>query len=172
MRPGSFIGLIALVSVLAPMRTVAGTTPSSAAGVTDGMAAETANEAIDRRLHRLAQQLRCLVCQNETLADSQAALAVDLRREIRERMQRGDSDAKIAAFLTDRYGDFVLYRPPLKPATYALWFGPFALLAAGLATLFRGLAVRGVGDAQAVSAAERRQARVVLAGTRPRGSRP
>src|SRR5882724_6005212 len=92
---------------------------------------------IEARLRKLSQELRCLVCQNETLADSRADLAEDLRREIREQMKAGKTDQEIIAFLTQRYGDFVLYRPPVKPTTYLLWFGPFVLLLAGLAILFR-----------------------------------
>jgi len=93
--------------------------------------------ALEKRVMSLSQELRCLVCQNETLAESRAGLADDLRREIREQMKAGKSDKEIIAFLTARYGDFVLYRPPVKPATYLLWFGPFALLLAGLAVLYR-----------------------------------
>src|SRR5438876_1696954 len=92
---------------------------------------------IEQRMRALTEQLRCLVCQNETLADSRADLAEDLRKEIREQMKAGKSDREIIAFLTQRYGDFVLYRPPVKPTTYLLWFGPFVLLLAGLAILFR-----------------------------------
>src|SRR6185369_2198557 len=77
-----------------------------------------------------------LVCQNETLADSQADLAEDLRREIREQMRAGKSDQEIINFLTQRYGQFILYRPRVTPTTYLLWFGPFVLLLAGLALLF------------------------------------
>jgi cytochrome c-type biogenesis protein CcmH len=97
-----------------------------------------ASEAeLDVRVRELSQQLRCLVCQNETLADSQADLATDLKRQIREQMRDGKSDKEILAFLTERYGDFVLYRPPVTWRTYLLWFGPFLLLGAGLVTLFR-----------------------------------
>lgn len=91
---------------------------------------------IEQRMHALTQQLRCLVCQNETLADSQADLAEDLRRQVREQMKAGKSDQEIIAFLTERYGDFVLYRPPVKSTTYLLWFGPFILLPAGLWVLY------------------------------------
>jgi cytochrome c-type biogenesis protein CcmH len=84
----------------------------------------------------LAQELRCLVCQNQTLADSQAELAADLRQEIRELMQKGQSDEEIKRYLVARYGDFVLYRPPLKPTTWLLWFGPAVLLLVGLAALY------------------------------------
>lgn len=92
---------------------------------------------LENRLLKLSSELRCLVCQNETLADSRADLAVDLRNQIREQMKAGKSDQEILAFLTQRYGDFVLYRPPVKPQTYLLWFGPFLLLAVGLFLLFR-----------------------------------
>src|SRR5438046_6988162 len=95
--------------------------------------------AMEARLRNLSQELRCLVCQNETLADSRADLAEDLRKEIREQMQQGKSDQEIIAFLTQRYGDFVLYKPPVKATTYLLWFGPFVLLIAGTLVLFRFL---------------------------------
>src|SRR6267154_288418 len=91
---------------------------------------------IERRMMVLAQELRCLVCQNQTLADSQAELAADLRQEIRELMQKGQSDEEIKRYLVARYGDFVLYRPPLKSTTWLLWFGPAVLLVGGLATLY------------------------------------
>jgi len=94
---------------------------------------------IEARMKNLTQQLRCLVCQNETLAESHADLAEDLRREIREQMKAGKSDQEILSFLTQRYGDFVLYNPPVKATTYLLWFGPFVLLVAGAAVLYRYL---------------------------------
>ena len=94
---------------------------------------------IEQRMKALTQQLRCLVCQNETLADSQAFLAEDLRREIREQLKAGKSDQEILAFVTQRYGEFVLYNPPIKATTYLLWFGPFALLLTGIAVLYRYL---------------------------------
>jgi cytochrome c-type biogenesis protein CcmH len=92
---------------------------------------------LEKRVMKLSQELRCLVCQNETIADSRADLAVDLRNQVREQMRAGKSDKEIITFLTDRYGDFVLYNPPVKPSTYVLWFGPFLLLMAGLALLYR-----------------------------------
>ncbi len=88
---------------------------------------------LEKRVMALAEDLRCLVCQNETLAGSHAPLAVDLRQQIREQMKAGKSDKEIVAFMTERYGDFVLFRPPVKTTTYLLWFGPFLLLAAGIA---------------------------------------
>ena len=90
-----------------------------------------ANAALDARLKSLFEELRCLVCQNQTLADSSAPLAEDLRREVRELAQQGKSDAEIKQYLVARYGDFVLYKPPVKPATWLLWFGPFAFLLGG-----------------------------------------
>jgi cytochrome c-type biogenesis protein CcmH len=92
---------------------------------------------IEQRMKALTEQLRCLVCQNETLADSHADLAEDLRKQIREQMKAGKSDQEIIAFLTQRYGDFVLYKPPVKSTTYLLWFGPFVLLIAGTGVLYR-----------------------------------
>ena len=91
--------------------------------------------ALETRLMRLSKELRCLVCQNETLADSQADLANDLRNEVREKMRQGMSDAEIKHYLTQRYGDFVLYRPPVKSITWLLWFGPFVLLLSAAASL-------------------------------------
>lgn len=84
------------------------------------------------RYERLIHDLRCLVCQNESIADSNAPLANDLRREVRELMEEGKGDAEIRDFLTERYGDFVLYRPPLKPRTWLLWSAPILFLLGGL----------------------------------------
>jgi cytochrome c-type biogenesis protein CcmH len=86
---------------------------------------------IEQRLVKLAEDLRCLVCQNESLAGSHAALAEDLRREIRTLMKAGKSDREVVAYLTERYGDFVLYRPPFKPVTWLLWLGPVLFLGIG-----------------------------------------
>jgi cytochrome c-type biogenesis protein CcmH len=86
------------------------------------------DEAVERRLNAIAEELRCLVCQNESLAGSRADLALDLRRQIREQIKAGRSDDEILAYMTDRYGDFVRYRPPLKGTTVVLWAGPFVLL--------------------------------------------
>ena len=87
---------------------------------------------LEKRVMALAEDLRCLVCQNESLAGSHAGLAEDLRQQIREQMRAGKTDQEIIAFMTERYGDFVLFRPPVKVTTYLLWFGPFALLGAGV----------------------------------------
>jgi cytochrome c-type biogenesis protein CcmH len=87
--------------------------------------------ALEQRVMRLTAELRCLVCQNQSLADSHADLAIDLKNQVRSQMQAGKSDAEIREFMVARYGDFVLYRPPLKSTTALLWAGPFVLLAAG-----------------------------------------
>ena len=93
------------------------------------------NPQVEARLKHLAVELRCLVCQNQTLADSNAPLAEDLRREVREMIAKDMSDREIIDFLVQRYGDFVLYRPPWKASTTLLWLGPFLLLIAGATTL-------------------------------------
>jgi len=133
-----------------------------------------ADEALDARLKALETQLRCLVCQNQTLAESNASLADDLRKEVRELAVSGRSDAEIKQYLVARYGDFVLYKPPVKPTTYLLWFGPFLLLAGGalawLVVLRRrarmkreGPTVEELADARAVA-----QARALLDDERKR----
>lgn len=91
---------------------------------------------VEARLVGLSQELRCLVCQNESLASSHAELADDLRREVRDLIRQGKTDQEVKDFLVARYGDFVLYRPEVKPLTWVLWFGPFVLLL--LAVLFLG----------------------------------
>jgi len=90
---------------------------------------------IEKRMVDLAENLRCLVCQNESLASSHAELAEDLRREVRELIQKGMSDQEIKDYLVARYGDFVLYEPPVKGFTLLLWFGPFVLLSLGMGVL-------------------------------------
>ena len=97
---------------------------------------------LERRVTNLAHELRCLVCQNQTLADSNAPLAVDLRNQIREQLQKGASEREVTDFMVQRYGDFVLYRPPFKAGTVALWLGPFALLALGAWLWYRRLRKR------------------------------
>jgi cytochrome c-type biogenesis protein CcmH len=92
---------------------------------------EAADPALEARMVRITSELRCLVCQNQTIADSNAALAVDLRREARELLRQGKSDGEVVDYMTARYGDFVLYRPPLRATTLLLWFGPGLMLVAG-----------------------------------------
>lgn len=91
---------------------------------------------LEKRMIGLAEKLRCLVCQNESLASSHAELAEDLRREVREQMAKGMTDEEIIDYLVSRYGDFVLYDPKVKGSTLLLWFGPFLLLAGGAGMLF------------------------------------
>ena len=91
--------------------------------------------ALEKRVMAIATELRCLVCQNQTIADSHADLAVDLRQQIREMLKKGSTDQQVLSYMTDRYGDFVLYRPPVKATTWFLWFGPGVLLVAGVAGL-------------------------------------
>lgn len=119
--------------------------------------------AIEARMKHLTKELRCLVCQNETLADSQAPLAEDLRREIREQIKAGKSDPEILAYATQRYGDFVLYNPPVKATTYLLWFGPFILLIGGTALLYRYVKRRReLIEAQPLTVEERQRAEKLL----------
>lgn len=119
--------------------------------------------AIEARMKNLTKQLRCLVCQNETLAESQAQLAEDLRREIREQIKAGKSDREILAYATQRYGDFILYNPPVKATTYLLWFGPFLLLVIGSVLLFRFLKQRrALIEVRPLTAEERRRAEKLL----------
>ena len=118
---------------------------------------------IEQRMKALTEQLRCLVCQNETLADSRADLAEDLRKQIREQMKAGKSDQEIIAFLTQRYGDFVLYKPPVKSTTYLLWFGPFVLLIGGIGVLYRYLKRRRDSIQEGpLTADERKRAEEIL----------
>lgn len=100
------------------------------------------NEAQDTRYHQLISELRCLVCQNQTIAESSAPLAVDLKEQVRKQLAEGRSNSEITRYLTDRYGDFVLYRPPFKATTALLWLGPFLLLLGGLLWAWRFMHAR------------------------------
>ena len=116
---------------------------------------------LEKRVNRLSQELRCLVCQNQTLADSNAPLAVDLRNQVREQLAAGKSEQDVIEFMVARYGDFVRYRPPLKPSTIFLWAGPFIFLLVGIALLYRRLARRPSGEPP-LSDAERARAAKLL----------
>jgi cytochrome c-type biogenesis protein CcmH len=118
-------------------------------------------QEVEKRTAALAAELRCLVCQNQTLADSNAPLAVDLRNQIREQLAAGKSEQDVVDFMVARYGDFVLYRPPLKASTIALWAGPFVLLIAGAFLLYRLIARRRVPEPR-LSEAERARAAKLL----------
>jgi cytochrome c-type biogenesis protein CcmH/NrfF len=112
-----------------------------------GAAAE--DPALEKRVAGLAHELRCLVCQNQSLADSHAPLAMDLKNQVREQLRAGRSDAQVIDYMTQRYGDFVLYRPPVKATTWLLWGGPLLLLAVGALALWRllGRSSRAAPDA-------------------------
>lgn len=115
--------------------------------------AQPADEAqAEARYRALINELRCLVCQNQTIADSDAPLAADLRQQVRQQIAAGRSDAEIKQYVTARYGDFVLYRPPFKPSTLLLWAGPFVLLLVALAVALRRLLRRRPAAAPAAPA--------------------
>ena len=131
---------------------------------TTALAIDTAvfdEPALEARYRALISELRCLVCQNQTLADSNAPLAVDLRDEVREQLAAGASDDEVVAYLTARYGDFVLYRPRFTAMTAALWLAPLLLLLLALAVAWRALR-RDSGAAPAADEAERARVRALL----------
>ena len=122
-----------------------------------------ADPLLEKRALALAEELRCLVCQNQTIADSHAELAVDLKNQIREKLKAGMSEAQIVDYMVARYGDFVLYRPPVKATTLPLWIGPFALLFAALAGLFYYIVRRKrTPPAQPLSEADEARVRSLL----------
>ena len=112
---------------------------AAGAGTANVSAAEAppaaADPVLEAQVVKLSAELRCLVCQNQTIADSNAPLAVDLRNQVRDMLRRGDRPEQVIEFMTARYGDFVLYRPPVKGTTFLLWFGPAALLVGATLTL-------------------------------------
>ena len=124
-----------------------------------GMSAQP--ESLDARVKDLAHELRCLVCQNQTIADSNAPLALDLRNQIREQLAAGKSERDVIDFMVARYGDFVLYRPPFKATTIALWAGPFVFLVLGAWLLLRLLRRRTAPEPE-LSDAERARAAKLL----------
>jgi cytochrome c-type biogenesis protein CcmH len=144
------IGLAALLLLITGMVSAGEAVPTSQDPVAQARAVE------------LEKKLRCLVCQNQTIADSEADLAKDLRRQIADQINAGRSDADIIAFMTDRYGDFVLYQPPVKGSTLALWFGPALLLMLAFAILIRTLQRHTAGQSTALTETERARARELL----------
>ena len=139
-------------------------------GLAFAQAAEVAkpDAAVEERLKRLAEELRCLVCQNQTIADSNAPLALDLRNQIRQQVAAGRDDDQIRTYMVERYGDFVLYRPPFKATTAVLWLGPMLLIAMG-AVIFllvvrkrRGIPAPGPDQAPALSEMQRAQLEALL----------
>lgn len=146
-RPSSLLPALALAL------TLLGPAPAPA----QAPAAPALSAAQEQRADKLAHGLRCLVCQNQTLAESNAPLAQDMRNLIRGQLAEGRTDAQIMRFFEDRYGDFVRYDPPFKPITWLLWLGPFALLALGFAVLLRTLR-RRAGARAPLTADERERA--------------
>ena len=147
-----------LFLVLSLLSTAAYASRTNEAAVADDPVAE-------KRLQELSKELRCLVCQNETIADSNAELAVDLRREIRGMIHDGKSNAEILDFMVSRYGDFVLYRPPVKGITMLLWGGPLALLLIGILAMRSYLKRRSqqtAAQAKPLTAEEIRRAEALL----------
>lgn len=146
--------------------------------VLGGAAASTLAEfkfespAQEQEFRALTEQLRCLVCQNESLAGSQAELAQDLRREVYQMMVGGKSRDQIVEFLVARYGDFVLYNPPLKPSTYLLWFGPVVLAVVGAVLLGRVLRRKRAPERDELSAEEQQRLEAILAADRKPETRP
>lgn len=131
-----------------------------------GWAREAAPAAADPKLEKrvmaLADELRCLVCQNQTLADSNAELAIDLKNQIREKLRQGMSERDITDYLVARYGDFVLYRPPMKATTLLLWFGPLLLMALGMGLLLNRLMRRRAAPEAPLSEADHARAAALL----------
>ncbi len=134
-------GLLALLLVL-----LLGLAGSVSAQTSDPTPLEFANTAEEQRFQRLTAELRCVMCQNQSLADSNAQIAHDLRREVLELMHEGKSDAQAKQFLVERYGEFVLYKPPVSAGTWMLWFGPGLFLLGGAVVVWRIIAARRVGS--------------------------
>jgi cytochrome c-type biogenesis protein CcmH/NrfF len=122
----------------------------------------TDDPALEARVQRLSAELRCLVCQNQSLADSNAPLALDLKSQVREQLRAGRSDTEVMAYMTQRYGDFVLYRPPVKATTLLLWTGPALLALGGLWLLWRRIGRRSAAPAAALADADRERAQALL----------
>ncbi len=140
--------------------------PTLQAGVTLESFKFTAAEE-EQRFKDLIEELRCLVCQNQSLVDSDAELAHDLRAEVYDMMQAGNSDEQIVEFLVARYGDFVLYSPPVKPSTWLIWFGPFVLLLIAAVILFRSLRRQQQVPQQEITGTDRQQFEQVLRDDNP-----
>jgi cytochrome c-type biogenesis protein CcmH len=141
------------------MRTIAAIVLALFAGLAFGQASEVAkpDAVTERRLKALAEELRCLVCQNQTIADSHAPLAVDLRSQIRTQIAQGKSDGDIRDYMVARYGDFVLYRPPFRATTAILWLGPLLLIVGGASALVMVIRRRSAGVAGKTPAPKRRR---------------
>ena len=165
---GGFMISAALISALIILLSVSFSASAEPSGPAPTPPMAPMSPALEARLKQLETELRCLVCQNQTLAESPSGLAGDLRREVRLLAESGKSDAEIKAHLRARYGDFVLYRPPLELKTSLLWFGPFALLLGGAGLLWwLGRSRRRLSagaPAQTLSADEAKRVRDLLGG--------
>jgi cytochrome c-type biogenesis protein CcmH len=126
-----------LACLLAISASAAITTLTAATAYAKDAPTLAADPVLEKRVMALSAELRCLVCQNQTIADSNAELAIDLKNQVREKLGQGMSDKDVIDYMVQRYGDFVLYRPPVKSITWLLWFGPFLLLVVGI--FFLGL---------------------------------
>lgn len=126
---------------------------------------------LEKRVMEIAHNLRCLVCQNQTIADSNAELAIDLRNQVREKLQQGQSEEQILEYMVSRYGDFVLFKPMVKSTTWLLWFGPLLLVLLGIVVLIFMLRKRRklMQQPPAISAEEHARAEALLSGTNQRG---
>lgn len=138
---------------------------SQSAFGSEGIAQPVGDPVVEARVNKLAEELRCLTCMGQSIADSQSSFSNDMKREIRSMIVAGKSDNEIMEFMVQRYGDFVLYRPPVKSTTWLLWGGPFVLLAVGLALLIARLRKQGEQDVAVLSETEHQQA-VLLLGKR------
>lgn len=146
---------------------------AGSAGAIAGEAAPSAQDPVlEKRVMSLANELRCLVCQNQTIADSSSGLAVDLKNQIREKLQAGESEKDIASYMVTRYGDFVLYKPPFKVATVLLWLGPLLLLLAGFWLLLRRLRHQRAAQAAPLSPDDQARARKLLEESKNESERP
>jgi cytochrome c-type biogenesis protein CcmH len=153
---------VLLVAAFLALALVIGALPSSPA-----IAALTPDElmddpALEARARVIGKQLRCVVCQNQSIDDSNAELAQDFRRIVRERLEAGDSDAEVLGYMTDRYGEFVLLKPPVTAGTVVLWAGPFAVLLIGAGLVAVTVRRRQAAGAAELTAAERRQLDALL----------
>jgi cytochrome c-type biogenesis protein CcmH len=155
-RAGFWIALMIVLAVLAHSAWAGEAAPAAA------------DPRLEKRAMALASELRCLVCQNQTLADSNAPLALDLKNQIREQLAKGMSERDIVDYLVARYGDFVLYRPPVKATTLLLWIGPFLLLAVGVFVLVRRIAGRRAAPPELSEAERQAAAKLLGEGDAPR----
>ncbi len=156
--PGILLSMLFTLSLPAlasePLNATSTATPANPSAAPSVAQPLFQDAAIETRLNHLSRELRCVVCQNESLAESPAELANAMREEIRDLMRAGKTDAEVLGFLTARYGDFVLFRPPFKPLTYLLWLGPFLFLGFGALIWFVALRARRTFKSEPVSSAQ------------------